>query len=237
MNARCNRARWGASLALHGLALGGMLALAGPEPSPPLRWEVAMAVAVPETVAPDKRPAVAQPAPAAALAAAPKPPPTAPEPAPLPETQASPQPLPAPVQASALPLAQGETPAGAAPAIAAAAAAVPAAAEKPASAATPAPPDVEARRRWQSLLAATLAEFKRYPMLARRLGQEGVVVLEARFQADGRAAVSIKRSSGHAALDRAALKLFEEAMAALAGKLDPQYDSLLDIPVAFRLES
>lgn len=161
---------------------------------------------------------------------------------PLPPQQVRPEPAFEPVRqpepirsvASAVPASVIPVPTIPAPAVAAA----PVAAALPTEAPVTAPrPDPEAQRRWQSLLAGKLMELKRYPMLARRMGLEGVVVLEARFGTNGRAEASIKRSSGHAALDLAAVKLFEDAMEALTGKLNPPDSSRLDIPVAYRLES
>lgn len=95
----------------------------------------------------------------------------------------------------------------------------------------------EAERRWYDSLAAKMAQLKRYPLVARRQGQQGVVVLEARIRAGGEAAASIKQSSGYSSLDRAALKLFEEAVLALEGMSVPTGGGLLEIPVAYRLEN
>lgn len=95
----------------------------------------------------------------------------------------------------------------------------------------------EAERRWYASLAAKMAELKRYPLVARRQGQHGVVVLEARIRTGGEAGASIKQSSGHSSLDRAALKLFEEAMQALEGMTVPAGGGMLEIPVAYRLEN
>lgn len=169
----------------------------------------------------------------------------APPPAPTPLA-----PAPAPVSAPVLP-----TPPPAEP-VARTAAVVPvavAARVEPASVAAPAPPAIAAKAaepqriappevdpvaqgRWHAALAAKLAELKRYPMTARRLGQEGVVLLEALVQPDGQAEVAVKTGSGHAALDRAALALFQDALRALPVVLLPSKPSRLDVPIAYRLE-
>jgi len=101
----------------------------------------------------------------------------------------------------------------------------------------PVPANKEAQQRWYAALAAKLAQMKRYPLVARRMGQEGVVVLEARFRKNGEATASVKQSSGHSSLDRAAVKLFEDAISALEGAVIPVGGSVLEIPVAYRLES
>lgn len=229
---------WAGSLALHGAAVAIVLALMQ-TPAPPevMRWEVSLlAPPVQRETSPPPRPAPvkaltpppperlttpAQPEPTRAVAAEPAPP-------------QAPVPQPMPIQAPSLAVEpairtqQIALPSPPAP---------PPRVENPV--AQPSPParvDAEAQRRWYTALAAKLAELKRYPMIARRLGQEGVVVLEAQFQGDGHAAARVKRSSGHASLDRAAIQLFEEAMAALSKQLAPPDASSLEIPVAYRLE-
>lgn len=237
---------WGGSLILHGLALTAILLLVQPDtvPSTPMRWEVSM-------ISPTPPPAKTNPPPPPALNTESlretrRSPPPAQKAAdtipsqqvrsPVVEPAFEPVRQPDPIQ-SVMPV-----PPAPAPAVAAMPAPILAAAPTPAVLPAEAPvvaprPDPEAQRRWQSLLAEKLMELKRYPMLARRQGQEGVVVLQVRFQSNGRAEAGIKRSSGHAALDLAAIKLFEDAMEALAGKPIPSGLGGLDIPVAYRLES
>lgn len=256
MSARMPGARsWAVSLTLHGLLLAVAFVLIRPQaaPVPPLRWEVSLVV--PEAGAPllpeAKRPAetrtkpeakveakverevAGEERPASAPPASPLPDKTDPmprvEPAGEPVRQAAPI-LSPPAIVAAEPAVHPRT----APTVAATAAAP---VDRPVAVPTPAHPDMDTQRRWQALLAAKLRELKRYPMLSRRLGQEGVVVLEAHIQADGRAAANVKQSSGYAALDRAAVKLFEDAVTALTGQWAPHGDSLLEIPVAYRLES
>jgi protein TonB len=76
----------------------------------------------------------------------------------------------------------------------------------------------------------------RYPWISRRRGEQGRVVLEVAVAADGRAKeVRVKRSSGSARLDRAALAAvrawrFKPALSygrAVAGRID--------VPIVFRL--
>lgn len=75
-----------------------------------------------------------------------------------------------------------------------------------------------------------------YPLSARRLGLEGEVVIRARVSARGTVATAeVERSSGHAALDRAALaavKRYRYAPARRAGQ-PVAYD--VRVPVLFRL--
>lgn len=244
---------WAGSLVLHGAALGlALVLMRAPAPPEVMRWEVSLAPPAPAETAPSPRPAPvqaltpptperlappAQPEPTRTVAAEPAPPPApAPQPVPLPPpnqvTESAPQ--------TRLATTTNPPPALTSVFAPAALVAVPPpapATEKPVAQTRPAAPaDAEAQRRWYAALAAKLAELKRYPLIARRQGQEGVVVLEARFQGDGHAAARIKRSSGHASLDRAAVKLFEEAMAALDNRLAPPDASALEIPVAYRLE-
>lgn len=233
---------WGGSLILHGLALAAIFALVRPDvvPPTPMRWEVSMMTQAP-------RPAAANPVPLPAQKT--ESPPSASRPSPPAQSAAgllTPQQVRSPVQEPAFePVRQSDPIRSVSPAVPLPAMSAPALAAAPATAALPAEapiaaprPDPEAVRHWQSLLAAKLMELKRYPMLARRQGLEGVVVLEARFPTHGRAEASVKRSSGHAALDLAAVKLFEDAMEALADKSNPPGGaSRLDIPVVYRLDN
>lgn len=93
-----------------------------------------------------------------------------------------------------------------------------------------------AERRWYAALVEQLRARKRYPLPARRLGQEGVVLLAVRVEADGRLeGVEVKRSSGHPLLDREARRLLEEAAELARDQLRPQRASRLEIPIAYRL--
>jgi protein TonB len=228
---------------LHGLALAGIVALARSEEAPPaMRWEVAMVmpaaeapVAAPEPVS---RPEPTPPAPMAR--------PTMPTP-PEPVAQVMPQPVTravaAPSQVAAPPV-EAQAAVVAAPvaarliemAVPAPPRVVEAPTPKVAVVVPPSPPDDEARKRWYAGLRAKLAELKQYPLVARRQGQEGVVVLKAIVQPDGSVEVMLKLGSGFAALDRAAVKLFEDAASAMRTALVSEQPLRLEIPVAYRLD-
>lgn len=92
-------------------------------------------------------------------------------------------------------------------------------------------------RRWYQALLECLRAMKRYPPLARRLGQEGVVLIEARISPDGRLEdASVKKGSGYPLLDRDALRLLEAAAEMARGRLRPDRPANLEIPIAYRLE-
>jgi protein TonB len=79
----------------------------------------------------------------------------------------------------------------------------------PQTAMAPSPsPVVKVDHGWLAeLLRRRLAEIKRYPSTARLNGDEGKVVLRAVIRADGHLAeVKVHRSSGHEALDNAAME-------------------------------
>lgn len=106
----------------------------------------------------------------------------------------------------------------------------------------PAPPPpmadaaVETEKRWQSALLDSLRTLKRYPGNARRLGQEGVVLIEARISSEGRIeAATVKRGSGYPILDNDALRLLENAAAAARDRIRPQRPTRLELPIAYRL--
>ncbi len=95
----------------------------------------------------------------------------------------------------------------------------------------------EAERRWQHALLERLRDMKRYPMAARRLGQEGVVVIEARIDPEGHVDNAvIKRGSGYSLLDDEALRLLRAAVESIRAELHPIQAMRLDVPVAYRLE-
>ena len=65
---------------------------------------------------------------------------------------------------------------------------------------------------WQARLGAHLARYKRYPSDARANDETGIVYMRMFIERDGAvSAASVYRSSGYAALDRAAMVLVEEA--------------------------
>lgn len=211
---------WAASLALHGAALGAAALLwLEPQVEPqasPLRWTVSFAPAPPAPQAAPVEPA----APTPPKRSVPR------EPAPSP---AVPQRV---AEAVATPAA-APAPAPQLPAVAPVAAAAPVA--------PPAPvvdTAAEVERRWYLALMERLRAMKRYPMVARRLGQEGVVLVEADIGRDGRLlGVALKRGSGYPLLDNDALRLIEAAAEAARSQLTPERPTRLQIPVAYKLES
>ena len=94
-----------------------------------------------------------------------------------------------------------------------------------------------AERRWYLALLERLQAMKNYPPVARRLGQEGVVLIVARISPDGRLETAqIKKGSGYPLLDREALRLLEAAAETARGQLRPDRPAHVEIPIAYRLE-
>lgn len=81
--------------------------------------------------------------------------------------------------------------------------------------AVPAAPDAASLiAQYRAALLAEAGRHKRYPLVALDNGWEGEVVVRMAIAADGSlAALSVKSSSGHAALDRQALEMFRKARA------------------------
>ncbi len=77
-----------------------------------------------------------------------------------------------------------------------------------------------------------------YPLLARRLGKEGVVVLEVLVATDGHAAeVRVVRSSGYAPLDESALTTVRERWRFVPARRGGEpIESRVTVPIRFRLE-
>jgi periplasmic protein TonB len=77
-----------------------------------------------------------------------------------------------------------------------------------------------------------------YPLVARRLGKEGVVLLEVVVAADGRAAdVRVRESSGFAPLDESAASTVRERWRFLPARRDGvPVESRVTVPIRFRLE-
>ena len=84
----------------------------------------------------------------------------------------------------------------------------------PAVPAVPAVPDTASLiAQYRAALLAEAGRHKRYPLVALDNGWEGEVVVRMAIAADGSAALEVKSSSGHAALDRQALEMFRKARA------------------------
>jgi periplasmic protein TonB len=77
-----------------------------------------------------------------------------------------------------------------------------------------------------------------YPLLARRLGKEGVVVLEVLVATDGHAAeVRVVRSSGFAPLDESALTTVRDRWRFIPARRGGEpVESRVTVPIRFRLE-
>jgi protein TonB len=160
------------------------------------------------------------------------PPPAPPAPAPAPPVEAPaaavPKPRPRPeAKPAPAPRIEPERTREAPPAVAA-----PAPAPAPAPATEPAPPVAAAKpqpaapvlpavpdtassvAQYRAALLAEASRHKRYPLVALDNGWEGEVVVRMAIAADGSvAALDVKSSSGHAALDRQALEMFRKARA------------------------
>jgi protein TonB len=76
-----------------------------------------------------------------------------------------------------------------------------------------------------------------YPMVARRLGMEGVVLLDVLVVADGHAAdVRVQQSSGHPVLDEAALTTVRREWRFVpARRGGVPVESRVTVPIRFRL--
>jgi protein TonB len=76
-----------------------------------------------------------------------------------------------------------------------------------------------------------------YPFAARRRGLEGQVVISVRVSPSGAAAqVTVLKSSGHRALDRAALRTIGAWRFVPALRDGHPVESTVEIPVTFRLD-
>lgn len=100
----------------------------------------------------------------------------------------------------------------------------------------PIAPDPGARQRWHNHLERLMREHKHYPMQARRMRQQGVVTVEARFSAEGDLLrCDVAGSSGFRSLDEAALKLVRTAAELLRAQHAPGELAELRIPIAYEL--
>ncbi len=89
---------------------------------------------------------------------------------------------------------------------------------------------------WRADLEALLAANKRYPRQARRMGQQGVVTVHARFAADGELLrCEVAASSGFRALDEAALQLVRSAAEQLRASQAPGRLAEVRVPISYEL--
>jgi protein TonB len=77
-----------------------------------------------------------------------------------------------------------------------------------------------------------------YPMLARRMGMQGTVVLRVHVRADGSVAeAALAQSSGSQLLDDSALKTVREQWRFLPARLDgTPVESWVEVPIRFVLD-
>lgn len=213
------------------------------------------AVAAALAMAPSAPPQVAEAPPilldlVPVAAPVPEPPPAPPQAAP-PTTPAPPKPLPRPKPKverrvpAAVPLPQPAPPAQQAPgeptepapAAAQPAAPQPAPSQPSAHAAASAVADPRAGANWQGRLLAHLERHKRYPTAAQGRGLRGGVVLAFALDRAGRvASAAVHTSSGHDALDQAALDMLARAQPLPPPPPEVAGDPVrLVVPVRFRL--
>jgi protein TonB len=90
---------------------------------------------------------------------------------------------------------------------------------------------------WRGLLNSGLLKHKAYPLSARRMRQEGTVVVHAAFAADGTLVeCAVADSSGFATLDAAALQLVRTAAHAALASATPGDRVTLRIPIVYELK-
>lgn len=161
-------------------------------------------------------------------------PPTLVKPAPAPRTPTPPraEPAPLPIALAAVPIAEPP------PALPVAAPPEPAPQPAPVTEPSPAPAPpapVEAPR----FNAAYLNNPPpAYPAAARRLGQEGRVLVRAEVLADGRCSqAELKQGSGHKLLDQAALEAVRKWRFVPARQGDQALAAWVDVPITFKLKN
>jgi protein TonB len=225
---------WGRSVVLHG-ALVAALAwgmVNSPAPvSPSTRLDMAIQWEAEQPPEPAVQPPPPTPAPPEVKPRSPAPAQPAPQPPAPPVTPAI-QPYPDAVATAA------DTVIPAAP-VAAVSAELPRAA--PPAVVAPAPPSANAlaaqQARWEGLLEAALLKHKQYPMVARRMGQAGLVTVEAHFSAQGELLdCFVASGSGFKALDEAALQLVRQAANLVRATHQPGRVAQLRIPIAYEFK-
>lgn len=98
---------------------------------------------------------------------------------------------------------------------------------------------VATRQSYFSLLAATLAKHKRYPLASRRRGEEGIVKLFFIVDRDGKVLdYRITESSGSQRLDDAVMRMLKKAEPLPAFPAEMTQSRLeVNVPIAFQLNS
>lgn len=100
----------------------------------------------------------------------------------------------------------------------------------------PAAPPARDEAGWRDALWQHLRALQRYPARARRLGQEGEVVLDLGLAANGSLeSLALRRGSGYPMLDDDALALLRAALRAMAGEAPPGRRLHLVIPLRYEL--
>ena len=90
---------------------------------------------------------------------------------------------------------------------------------------------------WNQFLQAYMRKHKNYPMSARRMRQQGTVVVEASFSDSGEVLLcTIASGSGFTSLDQAALALVQSAAAATGTTIQPGKSLQIRIPVVYELQ-
>jgi protein TonB len=97
-------------------------------------------------------------------------------------------------------------------------------------------PDAAGLRQYRLALAGEARRFRRYPVAARRAGLSGTAEIRVAV-ASGERSAELSRSSGHAALDDAALEMLRQAAvhARLPESLHGRDFAVL-LPVVFEVE-
>lgn len=235
---------WATAAVLHGGVLLGLLVLSGLSPVAPRLQRLTLPMQWAEAPAP----VLASPQPAPVV---PPLPPIKPQRVEAPKPVAQPQrvalaaavaaPAVEPLAATAAPYAapaaaaveRAESPATLPPAAPAAVSTAKAPAVAPAGPAH----DPGAEHRWQAQLEAHLARDKHYPLQARRARQEGVVLVEAHFNAEGALVQCVvATSSGFTLLDDAALAMVRRAAEAVRLHQQPGRNARLRLPIEFELK-
>lgn len=92
---------------------------------------------------------------------------------------------------------------------------------------------------YSSKLGRAIAKYKSYPKLAQRRGWQGTVLLAIKVDNNGNVlSATVSKSSGHATLDKSALKMVKKASPFPAPPSILQGDSFtISVPVVFKLKN